>query len=146
MASVQALEAIKILSGNPQAVSPHLTLFELWENRVRQINVAHLPSQASCPACQGREFPWLEGRMTGQTAVLCGRNAVQVSPAAPTELSLDALAQNLAGLGQLRQNRYLVRLAVDGYLLTIFADGRAIIGGTDDIATARTLYARYVGA
>ena len=30
-------------------------------------------------------------------------------------------------------------------MLTIFPDGRAIIGGTDDIAEARTVYARYVG-
>jgi hypothetical protein len=44
------------------------------------------------------------------------------------------------------RNAYLLRVAIDDYLLTIFPDGRAIIGGTDDIATARTLYAKYVGA
>ena len=27
----------------------------------------------------------------------------------------------------------------------VFPDGRAIIGGTDDIAVARTVYARYIG-
>ena len=43
-------------------------------------------------------------------------------------------------------NRYLVRAAIDDYLLTIFADGRAIISGTDDIPTARTLYAKYIGS
>ena len=44
-----------------------------------------------------------------------------------------------------RQNRYLVRAFIGEYVLTLFADGRAIVGGTDDIATARTVYAKYVG-
>jgi molybdopterin-synthase adenylyltransferase len=30
--------------------------------------------------------------------------------------------------------------------LTIFADGRAIIQGTADIAVARSLYARFIGS
>jgi adenylyltransferase/sulfurtransferase len=37
-------------------------------------------------------------------------------------------------------------LTVDDYVLTVFADGRTIVGGTNDIATARTLHARYIGA
>ena len=43
------------------------------------------------------------------------------------------------------QNHFLLRLAVDGYELTVFADGRAIIGGTSDPAVARSVYAKYVG-
>ena len=38
------------------------------------------------------------------------------------------------------RNKFLLRLEVDGYQLTVFPDGRAIIGGTDDMATARTLH------
>ena len=34
----------------------------------------------------------------------------------------------------------------DGPVLTVFADGRAIVKGTQDPAVARSLYARYVGA
>ena len=71
---------------------------------------------------------------------------MQLSPPAGASLSLAALAEKLASVGQVTQNRYLVRVAIDDYLLTIFPDGRAIIGGTDDIATARTLYAKYVGS
>jgi adenylyltransferase/sulfurtransferase len=29
--------------------------------------------------------------------------------------------------------------------MTVFADGRAIIKGTEDLGVARSLYARYVG-
>ena len=76
--------------------------------------------------------------------MLCGRNAVQVT-AAGRGFSLDELARRLAGLGPLVQNQFLLRLEVDVYELTVFADGRAIIGGTSDPAVARSVYARYVG-
>ena len=146
IASIQALEALKILSGNAAAASPHLTIIELWENRIRQINLQSLSDQRACPACKGREFPWLEGRAGGQAALLCGRNSVQISPPPGSEVSLDALAAKLSPLGHVRRNEYLLRLEVDGHLLTVFPDGRTIIGGTDDIALAKSLHARYVGA
>ena len=49
-------------------------------------------------------------------------------------------------MGRVTRNKYLLRLAVDDYLITLFPDGRAIVGGTDDIAEAKTVYARYIGA
>ena len=47
--------------------------------------------------------------------------------------------------GSVRANEYAVRFAVDGYELTVFADGRAIIKGTSETGVARSLYARYIG-
>jgi adenylyltransferase/sulfurtransferase len=44
-----------------------------------------------------------------------------------------------------RANEYVLRFAVDGYEMTVFADGRAIIRGTNDTGIARSLYARYIG-
>jgi molybdopterin-synthase adenylyltransferase len=145
IASIQALEAIKILSGNRQAVSRSLTVVELWENRLRQIDLSSLRASVDCPACKQGIFPWLSGERGGHSAVLCGRNAVQLSPGSAIALDLEALATKLAGVGEVRRNRYLLRLAVGDFLLTLFPDGRAIIGGTADIAQARTLYAKYVG-
>jgi adenylyltransferase/sulfurtransferase len=52
----------------------------------------------------------------------------------------------LAAHGEVRNNPYLLRLRVPPYEMTLFSDGRAIIHGTTDPATARNLYARYVGA
>ena len=43
-------------------------------------------------------------------------------------------------------NDFLLRLEVDKYRLTVFADGRTIVGGTADPAEARVVHARYVGA
>lgn len=145
IASFEASEALKIASGNRSAVSRQLTIIDAWDNRVRQVSLEAMRTSGQCPACGGREFPWLEGRRAGHSAVLCGRNAVQLSPTDRSTMSLDKLAEKLGAAGRVTHNRYLVRLAVDGYVLTIFADGRAIISGTDDIATARTVYAKYVG-
>ena len=144
VASLQASEAIKILSGNRAAVSRQLTVIDVWENRVRQIGLDSLGDRQSCPACNGTDLPWLAGQRASQTAVLCGRNSVQISPA-DGQVSLDALAEKLAGVGELIRNRFLLRLTVDDHVLTVFPDGRAIIGGTDDVTAARSLYAKYVG-
>jgi adenylyltransferase/sulfurtransferase len=146
IASLQANEAIKILSGHPEAISRSLSVFELWENRIRQVKLDSLRESGNCPACSGREFPWLEGARGSHTAVLCGRNAVQLSFADRQQLSLESLAAKLEGLGQVRQNRYLLRFETDAYQITVFPDGRAIIGGTEDIAEAKTVYARYIGS
>lgn len=144
IASIEALEAIKILSGNREAISRNLTVVELWDNRIRQVDVSSLREQVDCPACKQGEFPWLSGKRGGHTAVLCGRNAVQLTHAGAS-LSLEELARRLEGVGQVSRNQFLLRLVVEGYELTVFADGRAIVGGTDDVATARTVYAKYVG-
>ena len=145
IASIEAIEAIKILSGRRQAISRHLTVVELWDACIRQVNVASLREQVDCPTCKRHEFPWLDGRQGSQTAVLCGRNAVQLShPGA--SVSLEHLARQLEGVGEVRRNPFLLRLKVDQYELTVFPDGRAIVGGTHDVATARTLYAKYIGS
>jgi adenylyltransferase/sulfurtransferase len=145
IASLQANEAIKILSGNRQAVSRSLVVIDAWDNRVRQVSLDALRSSGDCPACTLGEFPWLAGQRASHSAILCGRNAVQLSPPGRAAVSLATLAEKLRGVGQVTLNKYLLRLAVDDYLVTVFPDGRAIIGGTDDIATARTVYAKYIG-
>lgn len=145
IASLQANEALKILSGNTGAISRVLTVFELWDNRVLQIKLDSLLESRDCPCCHLREFPWLDGQRGSHTAILCGRNAVQLSFPGRSRLALDALAEKLVGVGAVTHNRYLLRLAVDAYVVTVFPDGRAIIGGTEEIAEARTVYARYIG-
>jgi molybdopterin-synthase adenylyltransferase len=146
VASLEACEAIKILSGNRNAINRTLTVVELWDNRIRQVKLDSLKEAVDCPTCKRREFPWLDGQRGSHTAILCGRNAVQLSFPDRQTLSLDSLAAKLRGVGTVTQNRFLLRLAVDDFLLTVFPDGRAIIGGTEDIAEAKTIYAKYIGS
>ena len=145
IASIQAVEAIKILSGHANAISRFLTVIELWDNRVRQVKLDSLLDSDACPTCHQHEYPWLEGRRGSHTAVLCGRNAVQLSFPELAGVSLESLQQKLDGVGRVTRNAFLLRLAVDQYLITVFPDGRAIVGGTEDISEARTVYAKYIG-
>ena len=79
IASIEAIEAIKILSGHREAISRSLTVVELWDNCIRQVDVSSLRDQVDCPTCKRGEFPWLAGKEGSRTAVLCGRNAVQLT-------------------------------------------------------------------
>lgn len=146
IASIEATEAMKILSGNVKAINRDLTIIDLWDNRLRQVKLGALQEQQDCPACTGAEFPWLAGQRASQSAVLCGRNAVQLSFPEQMSQTLGELAEKLKGLGQVQQNPHLLRFKIDAYMLTVFPDGRAIVGGTEDISEAKTLYAKYIGA
>lgn len=59
IASIEAIEAIKILSGNRGAISRFLTVVELWDGGIRQIDISDLRNQVDCPACKRGEFSWL---------------------------------------------------------------------------------------
>ena len=146
IASIEACEAIKLLSGNGAVINRTLAVFELWDNRFRQVKLDSLLASERCPTCRGEEFPWLAGERGSHTAILCGRNAVQLSFPDRQAVSLDALATKLDDVGLITRNRFLLRLAVDDFLITVFPDGRAIIGGTEDIAQAKTVYAKYIGS
>ncbi|MEZ6130131.1 MAG: ThiF family adenylyltransferase [Planctomycetaceae bacterium] len=159
IASLQAAMALRILVSQNRAdeeslrspvfppVPLQLTMVDVWNLTFRQVDVSKLRDATDCPACQHGERLWLEGRLSAGSTVLCGRNAVQVSPAQKTELSLSDLASRLTASGRVTANPFLVRVAVnDADLeLTIFPDGRAIIKGTEDPAAARAAYSRYVG-
>ena len=145
IASVQACEALKILSGNRDAISRVLSVFEIWDNRLRQVKLDSLKDSVDCPTCNGKESPWLDGNRVTHTAVLCGRNAVQLSYPGREAIERSTLARKLEGVGRVTHNRFLLRFEVDNYAITVFPDGRSIIGGTDDITEARTAHSKYIG-
>jgi adenylyltransferase/sulfurtransferase len=90
-------------------------------------------------------FDFLDADAQEFSAVLCGRNAVQVAPPGPVTLDLPDLAKRLSAIGEVKQNDYLVRFNSGEHEVTVFRDGRAIVKGTDDIAAARGIYARFIG-
>jgi molybdopterin/thiamine biosynthesis adenylyltransferase len=145
IASLQTAEALKILSGNAAAVNRRMTIVDLWRNELRSIGVAPLRDGGACRTCGQRDFPWLEGRRGVSAISLCGRNAVQLSSASADGVSLGELASKLSEVGRVTVNAYLLRCEVDKYRLTVFADGRTIVGGTADPAEARVVHARYIG-
>ncbi|MEZ6116387.1 MAG: ThiF family adenylyltransferase [Pirellulaceae bacterium] len=145
IASMQAAEALKLVCGKEEAICRDLRVIDLWDNRLKQINLQPLLESKSCPACFQGERLWLQGERGSQTAVLCGRNAVQLSFPERSEISLTALAEKLARLGNVTVNPFLLKATIDEFQLSVFPDGRAIIGGTEEISVAKSVYARYIG-
>jgi molybdopterin/thiamine biosynthesis adenylyltransferase len=149
IASFQATEALKLLTGQVERVNRELIYLDVWDNVTRRIKIAPLLGKVDCPCCQRQKFEWLEGEMGSQTTSLCGRNAVQVSHRVAGRLSFDDLAKQLGVSGQVSFNKFLLKFQLKeagaDYEFTVFPDGRAIIKGTDNVDRARTLYARYIG-
>lgn len=151
VASFQAALALKILTGQADLVDRKLTIIDVWTGSFRQIDVSNLRATSQCPACHGQERLWLNGSRKSSSTILCGRNAVQVTPPEKLALSLSDVADRLRSSGQVIANPFLVRVTVSESFgehpieMTIFPDGRAIIRGTEDPALARTLYSRYIG-
>jgi len=143
VSAVQVTEALKILIGKSDKLHKSLMQFDVWENDWRKIKPGK--PNPDCETCGKGNFEFLEAENKEFSAVLCGRNAVQIAPPKPANLDLQKLAEKLKNLGEVKQNEYLARLTVDDYELTIFRDARAIIRGTDDVSVARSLYAKYVG-
>lgn len=145
IASLQSLEAIKILSGNLDAVSKKLMVFELWDNQIRQMDLSGLLDSQTCRTCQDHQFDWLDGQQSSQSVVLCGRNSVQLRFPNNEPIILSEMAERLKNDGELSQNKFLLRFKRDELELTLFPDGRAIVSGTEDFAVAKSFYARWVG-
>jgi adenylyltransferase/sulfurtransferase len=144
VAAVQVSEALKLLTGHAEGLHGALMQFDVWRNEWRRIKLGKPAPE--CPTCALGRYDTLAAESDEFAAVLCGRNAVQVSPARATQIDLAALAARLRVAGEVKANEYLVRLSAGDYELTIFKDARAIIRGTDDPSVARSLYARYVGS
>jgi molybdopterin-synthase adenylyltransferase len=143
VASIQAGEAIKLLSGNAAALSNRLVSCDVWTGRFQSIRIARDPA---CRACVRRELRYLEGRAQPHVT-MCGRDSVQIHERR-RNLDLAELGRRLAAAsdGEVRANGFLLRFRVPPYEMTVFMDGRAIVKGTTDPRVARSLYARYVGA
>jgi adenylyltransferase/sulfurtransferase len=138
--SLQAMEAIRILSGRSGSVRRKIFTADLWHGPIRETG---MPARdPDCACCGRREFRWLNGRRAPVS--LCGRNAVQIHEL-HRPLDLAELARQLEGLGSVRRNEFALRFTRGEHELTVFPDGRAIVKGTTDIGVARGIYAKYIG-
>lgn len=152
VAAVAALQcglALALLGGDPDSPpTPRLLELDAWGGAVRQIELAADPA---CPACAERRFDFLERAEADQPLVLCGRLAVQLPSAG--RVDLEAMEVRLAGLGgEVRRTRSALVWRRTGHAaagteleLTLFADGRALVEGTEDPVQAQAFFDRSVG-
>lgn len=144
-------ETLKILTGNLDKVNPAMINLDLWDNTFRQLKVQKAYDVGECECCKKRNFEFLEGKFGSSTSTLCGRNAVQLTHKQNgNKLDFAELAKRLESHGKVVANKFMLRadLIDNGteYELTLFTDGRAIVKGTKEANTAKSIYAKYVGA
>ena len=143
VAAVQVTEAIKLLTSQVADLHGSLMQFDVWHNEWRKINPGS-PAE-NCETCVKGNFATLELGDNDFSAVLCGRDAVQIAPSRATRVDFRSLADRLGGVGDVKFNDYLLRFRTGEFELTVFQDARSIIRGTDEISVARSLYAKYIG-
>jgi molybdopterin/thiamine biosynthesis adenylyltransferase len=145
IASIQAAEALKLLTGQTDKLHRSLVRIDLWNFEVNRLDLSNF-DQDRCPACRGEEFKFLRGSSRQIATTLCGRNAVQIARSGSGVVDFPALADRLRQIGEVAFNDFLLRFRIESYDITVFRDARSIIRGTTDPAVARGLYARYIGA
>lgn len=138
--AIQATEAIKVLIGSGE-VNRDLVTLDIWDMTFERVPIARNPN---CPACNG-QYDFLEKKVDLIKSSLCGQSrAIQVMDTRLGKINISQIAKKLKDVHNLICNEYMLRFEVDGLKITVFPDGRAIIGNILDESLAEKIYARYV--
>jgi molybdopterin-synthase adenylyltransferase len=144
IASIQVAEALKFLTGSLNADDVRLTAYDVWSHRFQRIDVGK-DSMTTCSVCSDGNFEYLHGTPL-RTITLCGRNAVQLIPEVKGDIDFKELSKSIGVFGRVEFNDFLLRCLAPPYELTLFKDGRAIVKGTEEAGTARSIYSKMVGS
>jgi adenylyltransferase/sulfurtransferase len=138
--AIQATEAIKVLIGSEE-INRDLITLDIWDMTLERVPITRNPN---CPACNGR-YDFLEKKVALITSSLCGQSrAIQVVDTKCGKIDIARLVKRLKGVHNLTCNEYMLRFDADGLKITVFPDGRAIIGNTLDKSLAEKMYVKYV--
>ncbi len=142
----QVTEVMKLLTGNVEALSGKLVAFDLWKNQKMELKVASLRDD-HCPSCVQKHYPHLDYQSQLKTAVLCGRNTVQIRAGKHKSFDFAEFKSHLEKINILHytENPYLVSFEMDNYRVVVFHDGRTLVHGTKNIQEAKKIYYRFVG-
>ena len=154
-----ASQALFLLAGRADLLERKLWSVDLAAHRHATIAVS---VDERCACCGKKEFSFLEPvHEMSRVAHLCGRGAIQVLPTrrvkvdgAAVDMDLSALQKQLLDHGQFAmrggslhgQLRNIAGIGGEPVELTIFADGRAIVGRCSDETIARSIYDRFIGS
>lgn len=143
----QTTEALKIIVEDWDALRNKIISFDLWNNQQSTIDVSKMKKD-DCLSCGVHaSYPFLHFDNQMKTAVLCGRDTVQIRPPHQIKHNLEKLSATLARQGHdVKHNAFLLFLTINnGQRLVMFQDGRTLVHGTNDIVEAKKLYHRYFG-
>ena len=154
-----ASQALFLLAGRADLLERKLWSVDLAAHRHATIAVS---VDEHCACCGKKEFSFLEPvHEMSRVAHLCGRGAIQVLPTrrvkvdgAAVDIDLSALQKQLLDHGKFAMRRgslhgqlhNVAGLGGEPVELTIFADGRAIVGRCSDETIARSIYDRFIGS
>jgi adenylyltransferase/sulfurtransferase len=141
VASIQAAEAVKILTGSPKA-RKELLVMDFWNNTFRTLPIERDPD---CPVCVHRQYEYA-GKVSGsQVSRICGRHSIQITPATPMQLDLGSVSTSLQRSGKVDLQPFMLTFETERIKIMLFQDGRAFIEGAADEGEAKSIYAEYVG-
>jgi len=141
--SLEVAQALKLLTHREEQIQPRLIYLDVWTGSWEEMQMCK--NETVCPTCDLGQYEFLKAREGHHLTILCGRDAVQISPRRRVVPSFPRLADRLRAVGEVHYNDFLLRFRADRYELTIFPDGRTVVKGTGDKAEAKTVYARYIG-
>ncbi|WP_162523493.1 ThiF family adenylyltransferase [Calorimonas adulescens] len=140
--SIEALEAIKYLSGNQETMIKGLLFIDAWFN---SYNIVNIKRNDECPCCIQEDFQFLNLN-NPDTVSLCSSDSFEVFPYVMDSINLKSIYDRLKEVGiDVSISPYLLSFETEGKRLTLFRDGRAIIKGAKNKGEAKEIYARYIG-
>jgi len=141
IASLQSTEAIKILTGQFDAVIKEMRFIDIWVNTFDNLMIY---PKDNCTTCKGNNYEFLN--CEAEDAVyLCGKDSIQINPM-NSEVSMKSINNRLDAMGiTIKSNSFYSKFTIEGIQFTLFYDGRAILKNTSDVNKAKTMYSKYIG-
>jgi adenylyltransferase/sulfurtransferase len=141
IASLESAEALKYLTGSPD-VSRRVFFLDVWDNTAEYIEAEKDPD---CPVCSRGKYEFF-GRASGaRAAVLCGRDAYQITPEKKSAIDFERLACRLKETGEVSGSEFMLSYKDSKVSFNLFPDGRAIIKQVKSEGAAKSVYAEYIG-
>lgn len=146
-ASYQCAEVLKWLTGKHAALRKKMLHVDVWNGGHIEVGISRLKND-QCPTCGSHPvYPALTSQAeAGQYAVLCGRDAVQITPQRDRQVTFEeavALAERLDAAYKVTP--YFVEIKMEEARLILFSNGRLLVHGIHDVVRGRKLYHQWFG-
>ena len=139
--AIQAIEAIKILTGNSN-YQPAIIRFDIWQREYRNILMENRPD---CPACGKGQYDFLYGSEDFHEVTRCGEKCYQIHTPSDEPLHIGMLYTKLRPLSkEITFNDCLLRVSIISNEILIFKDGRVVIKGVDSGEEALSIFGKYI--
>jgi adenylyltransferase/sulfurtransferase len=133
--SMQAFEAIKVLTGAGTPMKSKLMICDFTDMSFATIDIAKRPN---CPACKGTAPTETAEKLVW----LCGRNTVNINPEKPKKLDLKKVSELIEQLNLAIRVKSHLALVFDykGLEVSLFSGGRMLIKNVADEKIALKAY------